>query len=143
MPSYTGRCTEHGEFDEYIKVAQYLSEGLRCPDCGQEARVVIRKAPGIIGPLPTKRLNIDQIGQSFGSAAEEKAYFKRHPNRAIVAKNDTEFVRHRDLAREKADTAAKRMGFRDLDDRRAFAKKEKVQKRRIASGERKIQITTS
>ena len=143
MPNYTGRCTGHGEFEEYMGVSQYLSEGLKCPDCGEDSRVVIRKAPGIIGPLPTKRLNIDQIGQSFGSAAEERAYFKNRPDRVVVAKNDTEFIRHRDLAREKADIAAKRLGFRDLDDRRVFAKKEKAQKRRIASGERKIQITTS
>lgn len=142
MPSYTGRCAQHGEFDDYMKVSQFLSDGLKCPNCGEESRVVIRKAPGILGPLPTKRLDIDQIGQSFGSVAEQKAYFARHPDRAIVSKDDSEFVRHRDMAREKADKAAKRMGFRDFDDRKAYAKKDKAQKRRIASGDKKIQITT-
>tara|TARA_R110002012_G_scaffold173080_3_gene337863 strand:+ start:171 stop:449 length:279 start_codon:yes stop_codon:yes gene_type:complete len=92
--------------------------------------------------MPSKRLNIDQIGRSFGSRAEEKAYFARHPNRAIVAKDDTAFINHRDLAREKAEKAAKRMGYRDLDDRKAKAKAEKAHKRRIALGDKKIQITT-
>lgn len=142
MPSYTGRCTQHGEFDDFMKVTEFLSGGLHCPNCGEDSAVVIRKAPGLIGPMPSKRLEINQIGQSFESVAEEKAYFKSHPDRAIVAKNDAAFVRHRDMAREKADNAAKRMGYRDFDDRKACAKKEKAQKRRIASGDKKIQITT-
>lgn len=142
MPSYTGRCEAHGEFDEILKVSQYLLDGLKCPICHEAVRVIIRKAPGVIGPMPSKRLDIDQIGQSFGSRAEEKAYFARHPNRAIVAKNDAAFVNHRDLAREKAEKAARRMGYRDLDDRKTKAKEEKAHKRRIALGDKKIQITT-
>ena len=111
MPSYTGRCAQHGDFDEHMKVSEFLSAGLLCPICGGESRVVIRKAPGILGPLPTKRLDIDQIGQSFGSAAEQRAYFQDHPDRVVVSKDDSAFVRHRDMAREKADKAAKRRGL--------------------------------
>ena len=142
MPSYAGRCEKHGEFYEIMKVSQYLSDGLNCPICEEPARVIIRKAPGVLGPLPTKRRNIEQIGQSFGSRAEEKAYFARHPDRVIVDKNDSVFINHRDLAREKAEKAAKRMGYRDVDDRKAKARAEKDHKRRIARGDKKIQVTT-
>ena len=142
MPSYTGRCEKHGEFDDIMKVSQFLSEGLKCPVCHEVVRVVIRKAPGILGPLPTRRRDINQIGQSFGSRAEEKAYFARHPDRVIVDKDDSAFTKHRDLAYEKAEKAAKRMGFRDVEDRKAKARSEKEHKRRIARGDKKIQIMT-
>jgi hypothetical protein len=143
MANYTGRCTEHGEFDDEMRMTEFAKNGLLCPTCGKHANVVIRNAPPTLGPLPSKRLDIGQIGQSFSSLSEERAYFKSHPDRVIVGKGDATFRAHRDLACEKANSAAKRMGFRDLEDRRAYTRKDNAQKKRIASGDVKIQTTTS
>lgn len=143
MANYTGRCAEHGEFEDEMRMTDFMKDGLCCPDCNVPASVVIRNPPPVLGPLPTRRRDIGQIGQSFGSLAEEKAYFKARPDRVMVGKNDSSFRAHRDLACEKANSAAKRMGFRDLEDRKAHTRKDNAQKKRIASGDVKIQVTTS
>jgi putative FmdB family regulatory protein len=143
MPTYTGKCDSCGEFEDIMKVSEYIKQdGLICPSCSKRAKTLIRSAPGIIGPLPTKTLEIDQIGQNFASPEEKRAYFARRKDRAIVSKNDARWTNYYDSVRNQADQSAKVQGFRDHEDRKNHFRKEQNQKKAIASGEKKIQVTT-
>lgn len=138
MPLYEGECREGcGRFEDILKVHEYETDGLVCPECGIGARTIIAATP-TLGPMPSKPRVIEQIGRSFSSAAEERKYFERRPDRQIVGPNDATFTRHRDLAREKADKKAKTLGFRDHDDRTKRIKAENTKKQKISRGEGKI-----
>ena len=68
MPTYNGRCDSCGEFEDIMKASEYLKQdGLYCPICRKKATTLIRKAPAIVGPLPSKTLHLAQIGQTFSS----------------------------------------------------------------------------
>ena len=143
MPTYSGRCEEHGDFEDIMKVAEYVDAGsLFCPECGEKARTIISAIP-TIGAMPSKPLKIDQIGQTFHSEAEKRAYFKRRPDRMLVDPGDSSFTKHRDLAHEKAERQAKRQGFSDIEDRKIRTKREIKRRREIKMGDKKIQVVTS
>jgi len=120
-----------------MKLAEYEEKRLVCPECCEAARTII--APALtVGPMPSKPQAIDQIGQTFTSRAEERRYFAAHPDRQVVAPNDSAFINHRDLARSKADSKAKQLGYRDHDDRTQKQRADKAQRTRIAQGDKKI-----
>ena len=137
MPLYEGECRHGcGRFEDVMKVREYEADGLICPGCGLAARNII--SPNLtVGPMPSKPRVIEQIGQTFTSAAEERAYFQRRPDRRVVGAGDSAFINHRDQARGKADKAAKSLGYRDHDDRTQKNKADQVQ-RKIAAGDGKI-----
>ena len=95
MPTYNGRCDSCGEFEDMMKASEYLKQdGLYCPVCNEKATTLIRKAPAIVGPMPSKTLHIDQIGQNFSSPEEKRAYFNRRKDREIVSKDDPKWINH-------------------------------------------------
>tara|TARA_R110002020_G_scaffold366621_5_gene578646 strand:+ start:293 stop:727 length:435 start_codon:yes stop_codon:yes gene_type:complete len=143
MPTYSGRCDEHGEFEDLMKIKDYIrAGGLTCPICEKRATTIINAVP-TIGAMPSKPLRVDQIGQTFHSEAEKRAYFKRHPDRVFVDPNDSSFTKHRDLAAEKAELAAKKLGYNDHEDRKTTEKKRQRKLRQIKHGDRKIQVVTN
>jgi len=141
MPTYTGRCTDCGEFDEVMRATEYLNlGGLSCPFCKKEAVTIIRNAPAFIGPRGCQALHIDQIGQTFHTPEEQRAYFAKRPDRVLVSPNDSSFRNLRDDAHNKADKKAKTLGFRDHEDRKSFARKENAQRKAIKNGDLKVQV---
>lgn len=134
MPLYEGECLECGNmFEEFLRLSEYESQGLICPICDKSARTVISAVP-TVGPMPSKPLNIKQIGQSFTSNGEMRRYFEKHPDRVLADPGSNTWKNHVDYARGKADTVAKKHGYRDFADRRSSVKKEKV--RKAALGEK-------
>lgn len=143
MPTYTGRCNEHGEFEDLMKIQEYMEVGgLTCPICEKSAVTIIKAVP-TIGAMPSKPLRIDQIGKTFYSEAEKRAYFRERPDRVLVDPNDSSFVKHRDLAAEKAELAAKKLGYNDHEDRKTTEKKRTREMRQIKHGDRRIQVVTN
>jgi len=141
MPTYNGRCNSCGEFEDLMKASEYLKQGgLFCPHCKKEATTLIRRAPAIIGPMPSNTMNIDQIGQNFSSPEEKRAYFNRRKDRAIVSKNDPKWIKHYDSVRNGADQSARKQGFRDHEDRQNFHRKDQAHRQAIARGDKKIQV---
>tara|TARA_R100000700_G_C3162831_1_gene138522 strand:+ start:1034 stop:1459 length:426 start_codon:yes stop_codon:yes gene_type:complete len=141
MPTYTGMCVPHGEFEAIKKASEYIRDGgLFCPVCNEKATTIIRKAPAVIGPLPSKQLSIDQIGRSFSSPEEQRAYFNHRKDRVIVGKDDSAWINHRDSVRNQADRTARKQGFRDHEDRKTRLKKDKTHREAISRGEKKIQV---
>ena len=45
MPTYSYRCTEHGDFDMIQRMADHAAAP--CPDCGETAKQVLTSAPGL------------------------------------------------------------------------------------------------
>ncbi len=143
MPTYNGRCAQHGEFEDLMKISHYIEQdGLFCPECGEKAATIISAVP-VIGAMPSKPIVIDQIGQTFTSEAEKRAYFAKRPDRTLVDPNDSAFINHKDLARERAEKKAKQMGFRDVEDRRTRKKRELKRRREISNGDKKISVVTA
>tara|TARA_R110002020_G_scaffold255665_5_gene469426 strand:+ start:1094 stop:1519 length:426 start_codon:yes stop_codon:yes gene_type:complete len=135
---YEGECRHGcGRFEDVLKLAEYEADGLLCPECGLQARTIIN-ATLTVGPMPSKPRVIEQIGQSFTSRAEERAYFAKRPDRRVVGADDSAFINHRDQAREKADKKAKLMGYRDHDDRTQKVKADNAKRKKIAQGDSKI-----
>jgi len=117
----------------------YLEQGLMCDECGQRAETVIQ-AVRTIGPSEDHPLVIEQIGRKFTSKSQMDKYFKEHPERAIVATNDSSFIKHRDLAHEKADNLAKKLGFTDHADRKSKTKIRKANEARCKNEGAKVQV---
>jgi|TARA_R110002012_G_scaffold48073_3_gene125605 putative FmdB family regulatory protein len=141
MPTYNGRCDSCGEFEDLMKASEYLKQGgLFCPTCKKSATTLIRKAPAIIGPMPSRTMDIDQIGQNFSSPQEKRAYFNRRKDRMIVSKNDPTWTNHYDSVRNGADQTARKQGFRDHEDRQNTVRKENSRRQAIARGDKKIQV---
>tara|TARA_R110000824_G_scaffold120392_5_gene275729 strand:+ start:394 stop:822 length:429 start_codon:yes stop_codon:yes gene_type:complete len=132
---YQGECTDLdcGQFEEVLPLREYEEKGLTCPICAGSARTVLCPVR-TIGPMPSRPLKIDQIGQTFHSHGEQREFFKRHPNWAITPADDRGYVKHYDETRELCETEAKAQGYRDLDDKFATRKKEKRRKLDLDSG---------
>ena len=141
MPTYTGRCSGCGEFEEIMRATEYLaSGGLVCPFCKEKADTVIRNAPAFVGPRVSSALKVDQIGQTFSSVEEQKAYFNRRKDRRLVSASDSSFKAHRDQVRNQVDATARRQGFQDHEDRKKHQRKEIAHRKALALGDRKVQI---
>ena len=141
MPTYTGRCADCGEFEEVMRATEYLNlGGLSCPYCKEKAATVIRNAPAFIGPRVSSSLKVDQIGQTFSSPEEQKAYFARRKDRRLVSANDSSFKAHRDQVRNQVDATARKQGFQDHEDRKKHQRKEIAHRKALSLGDRKIQI---
>tara|TARA_Y100001972_G_C7641605_1_gene322396 strand:+ start:530 stop:943 length:414 start_codon:yes stop_codon:yes gene_type:complete len=117
MPLYDFRCKgECGYYtDMFIPLAEV--DNAVCPDCQGEISIRIG-AVMTIGPMPSKPLKISHVGRSFESASEYRDYQRNNPDCAILEANSTEWRKHVDVAREKAEKTAKRRGYRDLADQR-------------------------
>ena len=63
-------------------------------------------------------MKVGQVGRSFESASEYRDYQRQNPDCAVVDADSTEWRKHVDTAREKAERTAKRRGYRDLADQR-------------------------
>ena len=117
MPLYDFHCKgECGYYtDMFIPLAEV--DNAVCPDCQGEISIRIG-AVMTVGPMPSKPLKVSHVGRSFESASEYRDYQRNNPDCAILEANSTEWRKHVDVAREKAEKTAKRRGYRDLADQR-------------------------
>ena len=75
MPTYVGRCDDHGEEKYFLTMKDYMREGLICSTCAQPVETVIQ-AVKTIGPSEDHPLVIEQIGRTFTSKSQMDKYFK-------------------------------------------------------------------
>jgi hypothetical protein len=69
--------------------------------------------------MPSKPLQLDQIGRSFTSNSELREYKQTHPEAIFLNKGDREWDEHYTDVRNRAEKTVKRMGFRDVEDYRS------------------------
>lgn len=119
MPIYDLECEPCQRF--LVDVFFTLSETPTCSYCDTPARVIISPIR-TVGPMPSKPLQLNQIGRSFTSNSELREYKQTHPEATFLHKEDREWQEHYTEVRDKAENTVKRMGYRDVDDYRNKAK---------------------
>jgi len=116
MPMYDFQCL--GDCGYFSDVVLSLAEKdeVTCSSCGGSLRTVIR-AVATIGPMPSKPLVVNQVGKSFDSLASWNKYQRENPDVEILSSSSDAWQKHKDTVRVKAESKAKKAGFRDLEDR--------------------------
>lgn len=127
MPMYDFKCPDGcGYFhDIFVPLAQHGKT--TCPECGVLMSTVISEV-ALIGPMPSKPLVVKQVGKTFESGAEWREYQRKNPDCQIVSADSSEWRNHRDKVAAKADARARKMGFRDFEDRKNQRKKDKAKR---------------
>jgi len=127
MPMYDFKCPDGcGYFhDIFVPLAQHGKT--TCPECGALMSTVISEV-ALIGPMPSKPLVVKQVGKTFESGAEWREYQRKNPDCQIVSADSSEWRNHRDKVAAKADARARKMGFRDFEDRKNQRKKDKAKR---------------
>ena len=116
MPIYDLECEPCQRF--LVDVFFPLSETPTCSYCDTPARVIISPVR-TVGPMPSKPLQLDQIGRSFTSNSELRDYKQTHPEAIFLNKGDREWDEHYTDVRNRAEKTVKKMGFRDVEDYRS------------------------
>lgn len=116
MPIYDLECEPCQRF--LVDVFFPLSETPTCSYCDAPARVIISPVR-TVGPMPSKPLQLDQIGRSFTSNSELRDYKQTHPEAIFLNKGDREWDEHYTDVRNRAEKTVKKMGFRDVEDYRS------------------------
>jgi putative FmdB family regulatory protein len=124
MPMYDFKCPDGcGYFNDiFVPLAQHGKT--TCPECNAVLETVISEV-ALIGPMPSKPLVVKQIGKTFENGSDWRDYQRKNPDCEIVSADSSAWRKHRDMAAEKANATARRMGYRDLEDKKKKRKKER------------------
>tara|TARA_R100001510_G_C7636582_1_gene194672 strand:+ start:56 stop:472 length:417 start_codon:yes stop_codon:yes gene_type:complete len=125
MPIYDFKCPDGcGYFNDiFVPLAQHGKT--TCPECSAVLETVISEV-ALIGPMPSKPLVVKQVGKTFENGADWREYQRKNPDCEILSADSAAWRKHRDAAAEKAEATARRMGYRDLEDKKKRRKKEKA-----------------
>tara|TARA_Y100000361_G_C11125888_1_gene325901 strand:- start:817 stop:1209 length:393 start_codon:yes stop_codon:yes gene_type:complete len=122
MPLYDVRCTNGCGYFNDVFVLLKDSDKISCPSCGKPVVRLIRPV-ATVGPMPSKPLRVDQIGRTFESNEELRDYQRKNGDVEILSSSSNKWLKHKDIARNKAENRAKKQGFRDLDHKRDHMRK--------------------
>ena len=124
MPFYDFKCPEGcGYFNDiFVPLAEHGST--TCPECSTLLTTVISEV-GLIGPMPSKPLVVEQVGRTFESGSEWRQYQRENPDCEILSSDSTAWRKHRDKVVDKAEARARKGGYRDLADKKERRKKER------------------
>lgn len=117
MPEYHYRCDDCDFETDLIHSISECDDVHTCGVCPSPMhRVPVPVAT--IGPMPSKPMTVGGAGVSFDRIEDVRAYEAANPNVRLTSRTSPGWRKHLDEARERAETVAKKQGFRDLDDRR-------------------------
>ena len=130
MPFYDFKCTSGcGYFhDVFVPLSKHGEQ--KCPSCGEGLTTVIGVVH-TVGPMPSKPLVVNQIGRKFESRFEFDQYQRENPGFEVLSANSSKWKKHKESVRERVEASAKRMGFRDHEDRISHSKKAKENKTNV------------
>jgi putative FmdB family regulatory protein len=130
MPTYDYVCDECENEDEFvISLKDFDIVEIFCELCDTKMRRLISPV-ATLGIVFSNAIHSEQLGRTFNSNAELRKY-QEESGTVAHSGNDPDWRRHKDWAREKAEAAAKKRGYRDLDDLNVKRKAEKVKKRQV------------
>lgn len=136
MPLYEFRCDDCGDIFEGICSVSKRKDNL-CGRCDGPTTILI--APVMtVGPMPSKPFTVDGHDIPFHSNGELRDYKKANPKEHFLQANDKVWTDHVDDVRNRCEAKAKKMGYRDLEQRRKGLKEHKKTVARLESGEKKI-----
>jgi hypothetical protein len=130
MPLYDLKCTCGWEEEDVLLFTPRQRAAARCPECEGELAHRI-PVPSIGGTAP-----VTSLGQSFPNERAAEAYRAEHQSGSVVLEG-TEKTKYIDRAREKAEAAARAMGYKDVDHRRADVRSDIATRQRLDNGGRK------
>ena len=127
MPVYDFKCPDGCGYFNDIFVPLSEHGKTTCNSCGALLETVISEV-ALVGPMPSKPLVVDQVVRSFESTSEFNEYQRKNPDCAVVSADSTHWRQHKDAAREKVESRAKRQGFKDREHQVKYIKKERAKR---------------
>jgi len=121
MPFYDQVCESCGLLED---VCRGIDERNICDQCGGEARVVLAPVR-TVGIVWSNQEHSSQLGRTFETNAQKRAWLKAHPNVSPVSKGSREDTEFKESIRERRDTVLARAGFKNNAEYQAEAKKRK------------------
>lgn len=82
--------------------------------------VVPPQLTSTIGIIWGNQEDAKQLGVRFETNAQKREFFKKNPQIKEMAKGSTDERAYADRLRNRAENRAKRLGYKDLDDKRRF-----------------------
>ena len=122
MPLYDIQCSDCGLIEDVICSPK---ERNTCPECLKPAKMkpIMPRSSGIIW-ANAERSN--QLGRTFSTNKEKRDWLKAHPNVSEVTSGSSEDRCIRADLQDKADKAAQKGGYRDMNQWQREAKKHKA-----------------
>jgi len=121
MPLYDQVCPKCGEHEAFCSP----DERHTCEECGGVC--VVR--PSLFHPqgiIFSNEEHSKQLGVTWGTNQEKRDWMKRHPNVKAVSKGSQEDKAFNTTIKDQADRAAKKGGFKDVQDFQTHHKKRKA-----------------
>lgn len=125
MPIYEYRCECGNEFEAVVSVAD--RDDIEC-ECGGETKRLMATGVNAIGAIWDKKIHIGGLDRTFNTNAEMRQYLKENPSIEFVSTKDAAWKNSLQKATDKADSNARKWGFRS---KRHWSD---VQKREAAKG---------
>jgi hypothetical protein len=116
MPLYDYFCESCSSFIEDHFASERPSTCERC--CGPVA--VPPQLSSTIGIVWGNQEDAKQLGARFETNAQKREFFKKNPQIKEMAKGSVDERKYADRLRNRAEDRAKRLGYKDLDDKRQF-----------------------
>jgi hypothetical protein len=120
---YDVKCTAGCGYFEDVFALLADSDDLRCSECNHPVTLLISPVR-TIGPTFSKPLEIKQIGRTFNSQSEFRAYQVANPDIEVLSPDGNAWQSHKDRAREKFESKARLRGYRDVAHMKKELKKD-------------------
>ena len=139
MPEYTYVCKGQDcglDYDVYMSYAEFdenKDKVLCCDECGADMYRSVSAVP-TVGITWSKPMVIKQIGRSFSSNAEMRAYFDARPNLEIQSPDSQEWRQFHDGVKEDAEASSRKMGFNDREHEKRVHRHERDRKKGVKEG---------
>lgn len=116
MPTYDFVCDACGFEDVVFMRISERDEEVECPECLALMRRKV-SAPALHGAIWDKKIRFgDDL--VFETNQQARDWQKANPNAHPVSRTSSWWRNHKDRSRERAESTARKMGFRDFEDRK-------------------------
>lgn len=116
MPTYDMRCKTCGFEDEMFLFLHEYEAGVCCPDCDSQMAQRIGVV-ATIGAMPSKPITVGGADISFTSNGSLRQWQNENPDVRMLSTDSMDWKNQRYQIRERAERQAKKMGWRDFDQK--------------------------
>jgi putative FmdB family regulatory protein len=110
MPLYEFACdTCEVCWEDFMAVSERNS--VEC-ECGNRARRLVSSGVNVVGAVWDKKISIGGLDRTFETNSEYRQYMREHPNEQTLSTKDSKWKDMVQASRDKADSNARKWGFR-------------------------------